>query len=160
MFGFGKKKELVINAPVAGAVKPVSGLPDESFSKDVLGPGIAIEPMKGRVVAPADGEIRLMFETGHALSMAADNGAELLIHVGIDTVKLKGKHFTKIKNTDDVVKAGDVLLEFDADAIRTEGYDPVTVVVVLNPDEFSGIRFTQSEAVEEGDALIYVQPDR
>ncbi len=160
MFGFGKKKELVINAPVAGLIKPVSGLQDESFSKDILGPGIAIEPLKGRVVAPADGEIRLMFETGHALSMAADDGAELLIHVGIDTVRLKGKHFTKIKGTGDIVKAGDVLLEFDPAAIRTEGYDPVTVVVVLNPDEFSGVRFTQSESVEEGDALIYIQPSR
>ncbi len=160
MFGFGKKKELVIQAPVAGAVKPVSDLQDETFSNNILGPGIAIEPAKGRVVAPMDGEIRLMFETGHALSMAADNGAELLIHVGIDTVKLKGKHFTKIKNTGDTVKAGDVLLEFDPAAIHMEGYDPVAVVVLLNPDEFSGVRFTQSTAVAEGDTLLYIQPNR
>ena len=160
MFGFGKKKELVINAPVTGFIKPASELQDESFRNNILGPGIAIEPTNGRVVAPADGAIRLMFETGHALSMAADNGAELLIHVGIDTVKLKGAHFTKIKNTDDRVKTGDVLLEFDPEAIRAEGYDPVTVVVVLNPDEFSGVRFAESGPVNEGDALIYIQPRR
>lgn len=160
MFGFGKKKELIIKAPVAGVVKPASTLNDETFRNNILGPCIAIEPAKGRVVAPMDGEIRLVFETGHALSMAADNGAELLIHVGIDTVKLIGKHFTKIKNTGDTVKAGDALLEFDPEAIRAEGYDPVTVVVLLNPDEFSGVRFTQSKSVEEGDALLYIKPSR
>ena len=160
MFGFGKKKELVINAPVTGFIKPASDLQDESFRNDILGPGIAIEPMKGRVVAPADGAIRLMFETGHALSMAADNGAELLIHVGIDTVKLKGKHFTKIKHTGDTVKVGDVLLEFNPAAITQEGYTPVTIVVVLNPDEFSDIRFSANEAADEGDPLIYMKPNR
>ena len=160
MFGFGKKKQLVINAPVCGYIKPVSGLQDATFSKDILGPGIAIEPAKGRIVAPADGVIRMMFETGHALSMAADNGAELLIHVGIDTVKLKGKHFTKIKHTGDTVKAGDVLLEFDSAAITEEGYTPVTIVVVLNPDEFSNIRFSENEAADEGDPLIYMKPNR
>ncbi|HWR23696.1 MAG TPA: PTS glucose transporter subunit IIA, partial [Feifaniaceae bacterium] len=104
--------------------------------------------------------IRLMFETGHALSMAAEGGAELLIHVGIDTVRLKGRHFTKIRATGDAVKAGDVLLEFDPGAIREEGYDPVTVVVVLNPDAFSGVRFAENGPVGEGDALICIQPGR
>jgi len=158
MFGLGRKKEIVILAPVNGAVKPVSGLSDETFSKDILGRGIAVEPASGRIVAPADGSLSVMFDTGHALSMVTDSGVELLIHVGIDTVRMKGRHFAKLKNTGEHVRAGDALIEFDLAAIASEGYDPVTVIVVLNPDGFQNIRFTENAAVREGDALIRLGP--
>jgi len=153
MFGFGRKKEFTLFAPVAGTVAPVSTVNDATFSKDILGPGIAILPEEGRIVAPADGTLRMVFETGHALSMETEGGIELLIHAGIDTVKLKGKHFTKHKSTGDVVKAGELLLSFDPAAIREEGYDPVTIVVVLNPEGFSSIRFSANGSIQPGDPL-------
>jgi PTS system, glucose subfamily, IIA component len=159
IFGLGRKKEILITAPVAGTVKPISSLSDETFSTDMLGRGIAVEPTKGRIVAPADGTVSQMFETGHALSMVTDSGAELLIHIGIDTVKLKGKHFTKKKSTGDAVKAGDVLIEFDAGAIASEGYETVIVIVVLNPGEFGDVRF-ESGTVQEGDPLIRLEQSR
>ena len=154
MFGFGRKKELSLSAPVAGNVIPVSAVNDATFSNDILGRGIAILPAAGKIASPAGGTIRMMFETGHALSMETESGIELLIHVGIDTVKLKGRHFTKHKNTGDVVEAGEPLLSFDPAAIREAGYDPVTILVVLNPGEFSSIRFAENESIQPGDPLV------
>jgi len=155
MFGL-KSKEIIITSPLEGKVVPVSGLSDPVFSDDILGKGIAVIPEGSRIIAPVDALVTMMFDTGHAVSLETDKGVELLIHVGIDTVKLKGTHYTIHKSTDDKVKAGDVLMEFDADAIISAGYEVVTPVVVCNPDAFKNISFAPEGLINEGEPLITI----
>jgi len=157
MFGLNKKSSIVITAPLDGYVVPVAQLSDPVFSEDILGRGIAIKPDSGSVIAPADATISLMFETGHAVSLVTDDGVELLIHVGIDTVKLKGRHYTIHKNSEDIVKAGEILMEFDAAAIQSDGYDTATPVVVCNPDDFRKISFAEEGPIKAGDPLITIK---
>ena len=156
MLGF-KSKKIVIPSPLDGEVLQISKLSDPVFSEGILGKGIAVIPESGRITAPADALITMMFDTGHAVSLETEDGVELLIHVGIDTVKLKGNHYTICKNTDDKVKAGDVLMTFDADAISAEGYEIVTPVVVCNPDNFKSISFAPEGPVKEGEPLITIK---
>jgi glucose-specific phosphotransferase system IIA component len=155
-FGMGKK-EIVISSPVSGKVKPVSSLKDKTFSADILGPGIAVAPEGDFVEAPADGKLEQMFETGHAFGMTTAGGVELLVHVGLDTVRLKGRHFKKFGKSGDSVKKGDRLIEFDENAIRGEGYDTTVVLVVLNQDRFKGVRFAEEGPIRAGDPLIWVK---
>ena len=156
MFGFGKKRIVVITSPMNGDVVRVSKVNDSVFSEDVLGRGIAIRPDSGRVVAPSKATVIQMFETGHAVTLLIDSGVELLIHVGIDTVKLKGRHYVIHKNSGESVNAGDVLMEFDAAGISAEGFDTITPVVVCNPDDFSEISFAPEGPIKEGEPLITI----
>ena len=156
MFGL-KSKQIEIPSPLDGKVVPVTGLSDPVFSDDILGKGIAVLPDSGRIIAPVDALITMMFDTGHAVSLETDSGVELLIHVGIDTVKLKGSHYTIHKSTDEKVKAGDILMEFDAQAIIEEGYETVTPVVVCNPDSFKSISFAPEGSIKEGEPLIKIK---
>lgn len=156
-FGIGKKKGAVVSAPVSGKVISISDVPDETFRTCVLGPGIAIVPDGGHVKAPADGTLNQMFDTGHAFSMTAACGAELLIHVGLDTVRLKGKHFSKIGKTGDSVKTGDLLIDFEENAVREEGYNTTIIAVVLNQDHFKSIRFAKEGPIQAGDPLIWLE---
>ena len=128
-------------------------VPDPTFAQGILGPGIAIEPSEGRITAPADGSIDVMFETGHAVSMTTADGAELLIHVGIDTVQLEGKHYKACCKAGQQVKKGDVLIEFDPAAIKAEGYQIVTPILVCNPDAFT-VEPAAGGTVAAGDALL------
>jgi PTS system beta-glucosides-specific IIC component len=157
MFGNNKKNNIVIKSPLDGVVVPVSELSDPVFSDDVIGRGIAIKPDSCSVLAPADATISLMFDTGHAVSLMTDDGVELLIHVGIDTVKLKGHHFTIHKKSEDKVKTGDLLMEFDAAAIMGGGYDTATPVVICNPDEFKKISFAGQGPIKAGDLLVTIR---
>ena len=131
---FGKLKNLfsssgiAVAAPVSGTVVPLSEVPDPTFAQGILGPGAAVQPSEGRIVAPANGTVDMMFDTGHAVSMTTAEGAELLIHVGIDTVNLKGEHYTAKCKSGDTVRKGDTLIEFDLDAIKAAGYEVVPVV--------------------------------
>lgn len=150
---FGKKLD-EIGAPVAGEAVASSEVSDPTFAEEMLGRGMAIRPSAGRVVAPCDATVDMMFETGHAVSLTADCGAELLIHVGIDTVNLQGKHFTVHAKAGDKVQKGQVLIEFDREAIAAEGYDTVTPVVVCNSDDFKTFETEVGKAVAEGDAVI------
>jgi len=156
MFNFLKKDKIVIAAPVSGEVIALNDVPDEAFSSGVLGPGVAVQPSVGRVDAPADANVDTMFDTKHAVSLVTTDGAEILIHIGMDTVTLNGKHFTTFKNTGDAVKKGDELIEFDKDAIVAEGFKTVTPIVICNADSFSEISFTKATSVEAGDDLIYL----
>ena len=122
---FGKPMN-EFTAPVAGKAVPVSQVPDPTFAEELLGKGIAIEPTEGKVYAPCDATVDMMFETGHAVSLVADCGAEVLIHVGLETVTLKGKHFTIHAANGDKVKKGDLLIEFDLEAIKAEGFNTIT----------------------------------
>ena len=123
-------KSADVLSPMKGTVIPMNEVKDPTFAGEILGPGVAIEPKEGRVVSPVDGKVGVMFETKHAVSISGPNGVEMIVHVGIDTVELKGKYFTSHKSTGDPVKAGDLLLTFDMDAIKEAGYD-VTVPVVI-----------------------------
>lgn len=143
-----------LGAPTAGKTIPVTQVKDETFSTEILGKGIAILPESDRIVAPCDATVDLMFDTGHAVSLKADFGAEILIHVGLETVNLKGKYFTVHAKTGDAVKAGQLLIEFDRKAIAAEGYDTVTPIVICNSDEFKSIVPQAGSIVKEGQPVI------
>ncbi len=158
MFGLFKKKaepaKNMVFAPVKGISVPISEVNDPVFSGEILGKGVGIVPEEpGQVFAPCDGKIEQAFDTGHALSMTTAQGVELLIHVGIDTVKLKGEHFTVRCAGGDAVKKGDLLLEFDKAAIASAGYDTTVMVVVCNTDSYQDVQ-CETGAKEVGDALM------
>ncbi|GAU78397.1 beta-glucoside-specific PTS transporter subunit IIABC [Fusibacter sp. 3D3] len=127
-------------APIAGKVVALSEVNDSTFSDEIVGKGAAIIPSEGKVVAPVDGKIVTIFNTKHAIAIQADSGAEILIHVGIDTVKLEGKYFEVFKNTGDTVKKGDLIATFDIEGIKSEGFDVITPVVITNHDSYVGIK--------------------
>jgi len=156
MFGFGKKR-FVIASPMDGLVVSILKVNDPVFSGDVLGSGIAVKPESGFVSAPCKATISQMFETGHAVSLLTDGGVELLIHVGIDTVKLKGRHFRIRKNSGESVNTGDILVEFDVAGISAEGFDATTPIVVCNPGDFSEISFTVEGRIKAGEPLIIIK---
>ena len=150
---FGKKLD-ELGAPVAGEAVASSEVNDPTFAEEMLGKGMAIRPSSGRVVAPCDATVDMMFETGHAVSLTTETGVEMLIHVGIDTVNLQGKHYTVHCQAGDKVKKGQLLIEFDKDAIAAEGYDTITPVVVCNSDDFATFKTTVGKTVAEGDTVI------
>ena len=143
-----------IGAPVTGQCVPVSEVSDPTFGEEILGKGIAIHPAEGKVFAPCNASVDMMFETGHAVSLVADNGAEILIHVGLDTVNLKGEHFSIHVASGDHVKKGDLLIEFDKDAIAAKGYDIITPMVICNSGDFSTFKTNTGKPVTAGDTVI------
>ena len=147
-------KDTVLSACLNGTVVPLADVKDEAFASGVLGDGIAIEPSDGELVAPADGEISSTFETHHAVGMTTADGAELLMHIGIDTVKLGGKHFTYLVNEGDKVKKGQPLIRFELEAIKAEGYPVTTPLIVCNTDDYAAVAAKASGTVKQGDALL------
>lgn len=147
-------KDTVLSACLNGTVVPLADVKDEAFASGVLGDGIAIEPTDGELVAPADGEISSTFETHHAVGMTTADGAELLMHIGIDTVKLGGKHFTCLVNEGDKVKKGQPLIRFEPEAIKAEGYPVTTPLIVCNTDDYAAVAAKASGTVKQGDALL------
>ena len=132
-------KDIKIKSPLEGELIALNEVNDPVFAGGAMGRGAAVRSPKGKVVAPFDGEITVFFDTHHAIGMKSDDGIEILIHVGMDTVKLKGEHFSPKKSQGDRVKSGDVLLEFDEAAIKKAGYDTTTPIVVTNATEFGAI---------------------
>ena len=147
-------KDTVLSACLNGTVVPLAEVKDEAFASGALGDGIAIEPTDGELVAPADGEISSTFETHHAVGMTTTDGAELLMHIGIDTVKLGGKHFTYLVNEGDKVKKGQPLIRFELEAIKAEGYPVTTPLIVCNTDDYAAVAAKASGTVKQGDALL------
>ena len=147
-------KDTVLAACLTGTVVPLAEVKDEAFASGALGDGIAIEPAVGELVAPADGEISSTFNTHHAVGMTTVDGAELLMHIGIDTVKLGGKHFTYLVNEGDKVRKGQPLIRFDIEAIKAEGYPVTTPLIVCNTDEYAAVTPKASGTVKQGDALL------
>ena len=147
-------KDTVLAACLTGTVVPLAEVKDEAFASGALGGGIAIEPAVGELVAPADGEISSTFDTHHAVGMTTVDGAELLMHIGIDTVKLGGKHFTYLVNEGDKVRKGQPLIRFDIEAIKAEGYPVTTPLIVCNTDEYAAVTPKASGTVKQGDALL------
>ena len=156
LFDFLKKKEVgeVIGSPIEGEAVVSAEISDPTFGEELLGKGLAIKPAVGKVYAPADGTIGMVFDTKHAISMTTEGGAELLIHVGLDTVTLNGAPFTVHVAADDKVKKGDLMAEFDMDMIKAAGLETITPVIVCNSDEFKEVvRFT-GKTVKPGDEIM------
>ena len=152
------KADLSVSSPLAGTVVPLEQVKDESFAKGMLGPGIGIEPADGLVVAPFDGKVTVAFPTGHAYGLKSASGVQVLIHVGMDTVKLDGKGFTPRVAKGDIVRRGDVLAEVDLGVIRAAGYETITPVVVTNKKKLGAVTPVASGEIQRGDALLDVAP--
>lgn len=142
-------KDEVLCAPVKGKVIPIEDVSDPTFAEKILGDGAAIVPETGLIVSPANAKIDTVFETNHAISLITDGGAELLIHIGIDTVKLQGRHFKPMVRNGDKVETGQPLIEFDIDKIKEEGYDTTTSIVITNYKSYAGIDRKGSSAIEK-----------
>ena len=152
---FGKKSsDITLGAPVAGEAVPLNQVSDPTFGEEILGKGVAVKPTGNRVVAPCDATVDLMFDTGHAVSLKADCGAEVLIHVGLETVSLKGEHFTTHANTGDHVTAGQLLIEFDREAVAAAGFDTITPMVICNTADYKEVNAHTGAAVSEGDTVL------
>ena len=149
--------EISITSPVEGKVIPLTEVKDPTFSQEILGKGAAIIPEKGVVYAPFDGKVDAVFETGHALGLVSEDGVELLVHVGIDTVNLKGKYFTPKKKSGDTMKKGDILLEFDIDKIKADGYDVTTPIIISNTEQFAKVKACEDKVVTKESKLLSVQ---
>ncbi len=145
-----------IPSPIEGVVVELSEVNDATFSTGVLGKGVAIIPTKGEVVSPFDGTVDAFFETHHALGLKSNNGVEMLIHVGLETVNLKGKHFIPKVKTGDKIKKGDSLLTFDINAIKDEGYDIVTPIIITNSEKYMEVINTNNENTIQLQNLITV----
>lgn len=147
----------VVYAPLEGKVVALEDVPDATFAEGVLGLGAAIEPAVGEVIAPADGEVSSIFDTHHAVGLTLDNGMELLIHVGINTVALNGEGFTAHVSEGDKVKRGQPLISFDKDFITSKGYPIITPVIISNADDYKEIKTTTSAEVKRLDELLTVE---
>ena len=152
---FGKeKKENGLFAPIAGRAVPVTEVPDPTFAEGMLGDGIAIIPSEGKVYAPCDATVDMMFTTGHAVSLVADNGAEILIHVGLETVGLEGKPFKVHVENGQKVKKGDLMIEVDLEAVKAAGLNTITPVLVCNSCDFTTFNKTTGKDVTNADLVI------
>lgn len=154
LFGGEEKEEKVIVSPVSGKAVPMSQVSDTTFSQEILGKGTAVIPSEGRIVAPANGQVTMVFDTLHALSVLTDSGAELIIHIGLDTVQLKGQYFKAHVQAGAKVEKGDLLLTFDMDKIKEAGYDIITPVIVCNTPEFSKMECISGMDVTAGETVI------
>lgn len=152
--GSGESVKKEILAPVEGEVVPMNQVNDPMFSQEILGKGVAIIPAVGRAVAPADGEVIVVFDTKHAVSMKTTFGAEIIIHIGLDTVNLNGEHYTTHVKVGDKVKAGDLLVEFDIPKIVEAGYEVITPVLICNTPDFPDMVCHTGMTVKELDPII------
>ncbi len=150
---FGKKVDSVY-APMAGKAVPITEVPDPTFAEGMLGNGIAIEPAEGKVYAPCDATVDMMFTTGHAVSLVADCGAEILIHVGLETVGLEGKPFTVHAANGDKVKKGQLLIEVDLEAVKAAGLNTITPMLICNTDDYPTFNTFVGKNVTNADVVI------
>ena len=149
-----KQDDKAVYSPLEGKLIPMTEVPDETFASKALGEGVAVIPEKGCVYAPFDGEVEMVYDTGHAIGLVREDGMEVLIHVGINTVELGGKYYTAKVSNGQKIKKGDLLLEFDMDEIAKAGYSMVTPVIVTNSDEYEDLTFKEHGRVEPGDRII------
>ena len=150
---FGKKTD-DLYAPMAGKAVPITEVPDPTFAEGMLGNGIAIEPADGKVYAPCDATVDMMFTTGHAVSLVADNGAEILIHVGLETVSLEGKPFTVHVANGDKVTKGQLLIEVDLEAVKAAGLPTITPMLICNTDDYPTFNTFVGKDVTNNDVVI------
>ena len=151
------KQDIILNAHMNGVVVPMAEVQDDVFANCILGDGVAIEPSEGKLFAPADGVINNIFDTKHAIGIQAEDGVEILLHIGINTVQLGGKHFEVHVNADQTVKRGDLLVSFDMDAIREAGYLCTTPMIVCNTDDYQSITTLSSGEIKAGRGLLEIK---
>lgn len=158
MLGFfkGKSKDNIIYSPCKGKVVPITEVSDPTFSEKVLGDGFAVIPSEGKIYAPADGEISMVFDTLHAVTMTTSQGTELLIHIGLDTVTLKGEPFISHVSGGQQVKKGDLLLEADLEKIKSAGLDTITPVLICNTDNYNKINLIKEGEVSIDDEVLKI----
>ena len=152
----GKDKGNLIYAPCKGRVVPLAEVPDPVFADKVLGDGFAVIPADGRIYAPADGEVAMVFDTLHAITLTSSSGAEILIHIGLDTVTLKGAPFTAHVAAGDQVKKGDLLMDVDLDKITGAGLNTVTPVLICNTDDYEKISLKKEGEVSLDEAVLSI----
>ena len=158
MLGFlkGKSKGNIIYSPCNGKVVPLSEVSDPTFAEKILGDGFAVIPSEGKIYAPADGEVTMVFDTLHAITITNTQGTELLIHIGLDTVTLKGEPFTAHVVAGDKVKKGDLLMDVDLDKIKAAGLEIITPVLICNTDEYAKIDLQKEGNVSLDDAVLKI----
>ena len=147
-------EKMVVKAPIDGIVLPLEQLPDETFAAAILGPGCGIEPTGDTVFAPFDGRVVSVASTLHAIGLESDEGIELLIHVGMDTVEMQGKGFTALVKEEQKVKAGTALLKVDLDAIRAANHPTTTAIIVTNADDLPELHIIAGGIVSTGTPLF------
>ncbi|MBP2113581.1 beta-glucoside-specific PTS transporter subunit IIABC [Paenibacillus silagei] len=150
---------MLIVSPMTGEIKPLAEVEDQAFSQELMGKGIAIVPSEGRVYAPFDGMVEALYRTKHAIGLKAANGVEILIHIGVNTVSLKGKHFKSYVEQGQSIQAGDLLVEFDSEGIIADGYPTITSIVVTNMQQFADVlTASDSGPIQESGALLKLIP--
>ena len=157
MFDFFKKKKAtgeIIGSPIEGEAVVSAEISDPTFGQELLGKGLAIKPADNKVYAPVDATIAMVFDTKHAISMISESGAEILVHIGLDTVSLNGAPFTVHVNADDKVQKGDLIAEFDMEAIKAAGLETITPVIICNSDDFKEVKRFTGKMVKPGDAVM------
>ncbi len=152
-----KPKEKVVFSPLNGQVIPLSNVKDPVFADGILGKGAAIVPSEGRLVSPVSGTILNIFPTLHAIGIQSDDGLEILIHLGFDTVELEGKYFKSNISEGDKVSVGDLLIEFQIEEIKNAGYDITTPIVVTNSDQYETIEAIPEQNIKAGEKLIIIK---
>ncbi|MCR8644729.1 PTS glucose transporter subunit IIA [Paenibacillus sp. N1-5-1-14] len=154
---FKKKKVVTIASPLTGTSVPLSEVPDPAFAQGFMGDGVAVEPTQGVLVSPCDGVVAHMIDSYHACVIGHDSGVEILIHIGVNTVNLKGQHFNPLVKTGDTVKLGQPLIEFDIEAIKQAGYPVITPVIMANAEVVDKLT-SSTGAVTKGEGkLLEVQ---
>ena len=161
MFSFLKKKaeeipsgKELIGAPIKGLAVESTQVKDPTFANEMLGKGLAIKPAEGKLYAPVDGKIEMLIDSMHAVSITSEQGAELLLHVGLETVELQGKHFTSHVKEGQKVTKGQLLLEFDMEAIVAAGYDVISPMIVCNSDDYADVVRMVGKEVQVGDPVM------
>ena len=151
------EKNITFFSPLNGKIVKLENVDDEVFSSKTLGDGIAIEPSDGRLYAPCDATVESIFDTMHAINLVSEDGCEILLHIGLDTVKLKGKFFKSHVSEGHKVKKGDLLISFDIDGIKKAGYKTTVPMIVCNSDDYSLIKCTASDKIKAGEKVIEIK---
>jgi len=158
MFGLFKKKKNSFLSPMTGKSVSIKEVPDETFSSEMLGKGIAIIPSDGLVTSPTSGKVSMIFETLHAISILADTGEEILIHIGLDTVKMNGDGFSSYVKVGDIVKPKDPLIKADLEKIKSAGFNPITIMLICNSTEFKSVESVTNIPVTNDSEILVVIP--
>ncbi len=154
---FNNRNEIQVFAPIKGKVVKLEDLPDPVFSGGLMGDGLGIEASENIVKAPFDGEVLTLFPTNHAIGVVNPDGVEVLVHIGINTVEMNGEGFKAHVSQGDKVKQGDILIEFDADLIRTKGYASVTPIIITNSADLKSVKKTNQAEIDFSDELFVIE---
>ena len=152
-----KLPDAVLGAHMNGTMKLMCEVEDEAFASEAMGAGVAVEPSEGKLYAPCDATVSMLFETKHAIGLSTDDGAEILLHIGIDTVKLDGKFYETHVEEDQKVKKGDLLISFDIDEIKKAGYKVTTPMIITNTDDYAKVAPMATGEVKAGQDLLKLE---